>query len=104
VDDLNGYIQQGAGAAFKYLYAYQLTGQLDQDGMDYIAQLGVDTLAPVESLSTMGWSNAPLTLSDDGYAVLTLGSEADSILAGIGFCTGWTMKTAPCSCWAPTTT
>ena len=46
VDDLNGYIQQGAGAAFKYLYAYQLTGQLDQDGMDYIAQLGVDTLAP----------------------------------------------------------
>ena len=73
VDDLNGYIQQGAGAAFKYLYAYQLTGQLDQDGMDYIAQLGVDTLAPVKSLSTMCWSNAPLTLSDDGYATLTLG-------------------------------
>ena len=89
VDDLNGYIQQGAGAAFKYLYAYQLTGQLDQDGMDYIAQLGVDTLAPVESLSTMGWNNAPLTLSDDGYATLTLGPEADSILAGIGFSLYW---------------
>lgn len=89
VDDLNGYIQQGAGAAFKYLYAYQLTGQLDQDGMDYIAQLGVDTLAPVESLSTMGWNDAPLTLTDDGYAVLTLGPEADSILAGIGFSLYW---------------
>ena len=69
VDDLNGYIQQGAGAAFKYLYAYQLTGQLDQDGM--------------------GWSNAPLTLSDNGYATLTLGPEADSILAGIGFSLYW---------------
>ena len=88
-DHLNGYIQQGAGAAFKYLYAYQLTGQLDQDGMDYIAQLGVDTLAPVKSLSTMGWSNAPLTLSDNGYATLTLGPEADSILAGIGFSLYW---------------
>ena len=87
--DQNGYIQQGAGAAFKYLYAYQLTGQLDQDGMDYIAQLGVDTLAPVESLSTMGWNDAPLTLTDDGYAVLTLGPEADSILAGIGFSLYW---------------
>lgn len=85
VTDLNGYITQGAGAAFKYLYAYQLTGELDQDGMDYMAQLGVSSLPELTSLAAMDWDGAPLTLSDDGCAVLTLGPKADSILAGIGF-------------------
>ena len=85
VADLNGYITQGAGAAFKYLYAYQLTGELDRDGMDYMAQLGVSSLPELTSLADMDWDGAPLTLSDDGCAVLTLGPKADSILAGIGF-------------------
>ena len=85
IADLNGYITEGAGAAFKYLYAYQLTGELDADGMAYLAQLGLDSLPALPSLSAMRWDNAPLTLDDDGYASLTLGAEADSILAGIGF-------------------
>ena len=82
---LNGYITEGAGAAFKYLYAYQLTGGLDADGMAYLAQLGLDSLPALPSLSAMRWDNAPLTLDDDGYASLTLGAEVDSVLAGIGF-------------------
>ena len=85
IADLNGYITEGAGAAFKYLYAYQLTGGLDADGMAYLAQLGLDSLPALPSLSAMRWDNAPLTLDDDGYASLTLGAEADSVLAGIGF-------------------
>ena len=85
IADLNGYITEGAGAAFKYLYAYQLTGGLDADGMAYLAQLGLDSLPALPSLSAMRWDNAPLTLDDDGYASLTLGTEADSVLAGIGF-------------------
>ncbi len=85
IADLNGYITEGAGAAFKYLYAYQLTGELDADGMAYLAQLGLDSLPALPSLSAMRWDNAPLTLDDDGYASLTLGPEADSVLAGIGF-------------------
>ena len=85
IADLNGYITEGAGAAFKYLYAYQLTGELDADGMAYLAQLGLDSLPALPSLSAMRWDNAPLTLDDDGYASLTLGAEADSVLAGIGF-------------------
>ena len=85
IADLNGYITEGAGAAFKYLYAYQLTGELDADGMAYLAQLGLDSLPQLPSLSAMRWDNAPLTLDDDGYASLTLGTEADSVLAGIGF-------------------
>ena len=85
IADLNGYITEGAGAAFKYLYAYQLTGGLDADGMAYLAQLGLDSLPALPSLSAMRWDNAPLTLDDDGYASLTLGAEADRVLAGIGF-------------------
>ena len=85
IADLNGYITEGAGAAFKYLYAYQLTGGLDADGMAYLAQLGLDSLPQLPSLSAMRWDNAPLTLDDDGYSSLTLGPEADSVLAGIGF-------------------
>ena len=85
IADLNGYITEGAGAAFKYLYAYQLTGELDADGMAYLAQLGLDSLPALPSLSAMRWDNTPLTLDDDGYASLTLGTEADSVLAGIGF-------------------
>ena len=85
IADLNGYITEGAGAAFKYLYAYQLTGGLDADGMAYLAQLGLDSLPALPSLSAMRWDNAPLTLDDDGYASLTLGAEVDSVLAGIGF-------------------
>ena len=85
IADLNGYITEGAGTAFKYLYAYQLTGELDADGMAYLAQLGLDSLPALPSLSAMRWDNAPLTLDDDGYASLTLGPEADSVLAGIGF-------------------
>lgn len=89
VSDLNGYITEGAGTAFKYLYSYQLTGELDQGGMDYMAQLGVTALPPITSLAGMDWDDAPLSLSDNGYAVLTLGPKANSILAGIGFSLYW---------------
>ena len=33
----------------------------------------------------MGWDGAPLDVDDEGTSFLTLGSEAESILAGIGF-------------------
>ena len=85
VDDLNGYIDQGAGAAFKYLYSYELTGGLSQEGMDYINDMAIEELPEVESLLTMGWDGMAVDVNDEGTAVITLGPEADSILADIGF-------------------
>ena len=85
VDDFNGYIGIGAGLAFKYFYAYELTGELDDAGMDYISALGVDELPEVQTLASMGWDGAALDVDDAGSAILTLGPEADSLLAGIGF-------------------
>ena len=87
VDDLAGYAGIGAGEAFKYFYEYELTGQLTEDGTAYLAGLDIDAsaLQPVQGLSDTNWDNAPLTLSDDGCAVLTLGPEADALLASVGF-------------------
>ena len=85
VDDLNGYIDQGAGTAFKYFYSYELTGGLSQEGMDYIADMDVEELPEVEDLTAMGWDGIGLTVDDDGVATMTLGPKADSILTNIGF-------------------
>ena len=84
-DDFNGYLEQGVDSAFKYFYAYGLTGELDEAGMEYISGMDFDQLPEVQSLTTMGWDGAPLDVDDEGTAFLTLGPEADSILAGIGF-------------------
>lgn len=88
VDDFNGYISVGAGEAFKYFYAYELTGQLDEDGMAYVADaagLELTELPTVQTVERMDWDGTPLTLSEQGNAVLTLGPEAKDVLAGIGF-------------------
>ena len=85
VDDFNDYSGIGASTAFKYFYAYELTGELDDYGMAYIADLDFDSLPEIQNLLTMDWDNAPLDVDDEGTAFLTLGPEANDILAGIGF-------------------
>lgn len=85
VDDYNGYAAVGTGKAFKYFYAYELTGKLDDEGMAYLADMNIDKLPAVQGLSAMGWDGAPLDVNDEGTAYLTLGKQADSVLAGIGF-------------------
>lgn len=85
IGDLNGYINVGTGVAFKYLYSYGITGEIDEGGDDYLASLDIEELPKIVTLADMNWDGSPLTLNDDGNAVLTLGAEADNILAGIGF-------------------
>lgn len=85
VNDFYGYAGLGAGAAFKYFYSYELTGELDDSGMEYIADLDFDALKEVKSLPDMGWDDMPLDVDDEGVSFLTLGSEAADILSGIGF-------------------
>ena len=85
INDFNGYISVGAGVAFKYLYSYGLTGELDDAGMEYIAGMNFEDLPEVKNLTTMGWDGAALDVDDEGTSSLTLGPEAKDILAGIGF-------------------
>ena len=85
VDDFNGYADLGAGVAFKYFYSYELTGELDDSGMAYIADMDFEELPEVKNLLSTDWDGAPLDVDEDGVSFLTLGPEANDILAGIGF-------------------
>lgn len=84
VDDFIGYAGLGAGTAFKYFYAYELTGELDESGMEYIADMDFDALPEVQNLTTMDWDGVPVDVDDEGVSFITLGPEANDILAGIG--------------------
>lgn len=85
VDDLNGYIGVGESTAFKHLYAYELTGELAEDGEEYLSSLNIGELPERVTLANMDWDGAPLDLDDEGTSFLTLGPEANDVLAGIGF-------------------
>lgn len=85
VDDLNGYLTVGESTAFKHLYAYELTGELAEDGEEYLSSLNIGELPERVTLADMDWDGAPLDLDDEGTSFLTLGPEADDVLAGIGF-------------------
>lgn len=85
VEDFNSYAGLGAGVAFKYFYSYELTGELDDSGMAYIADMDFEELPEVKNLLSTDWDGAPLDLDEDGISFLTLGPEVNDILAGIGF-------------------
>jgi len=85
INDLNGYLSVGTGVAFKHLYAYGLTGEMAEGGDEYLASLEIPELPAVLTLADTDWDGAPLDLTEDGFSVLTLGPDAQNILAGIGF-------------------
>lgn len=85
IDDFSGYVDMGTGIAFKHLYAYGLTGQPAEGGEEYLASLDIQELPKVLTLEDTDWDGAALDVNSDGNSVLTLGPEANSILAGIGF-------------------
>ena len=80
-----GYLTVGEGLAFKYLYAYELTGEVAEGGEDYLAELDIQELPERMTLPETGWDGAPIHVTDDGISYLELGPEANSVLAGIGF-------------------
>jgi len=85
VNDFNGYNVVGESTAFKHLYAYGLTGELSEGGDEYLALLDVQELPEIVTLADKGWDGAPLDVNDEGTAILNLGPDADTVLAGIGF-------------------
>ena len=85
IDDFNGYIDMGTGVAFKYLYAYELTGELADGGEEYLESLDIQELPEIVTLADKDWDNAPLDVNDEGISYLSLGKEANDVLAGIGF-------------------
>lgn len=84
-DDFLAYTQVGPSDGFKYFYHYGLTGELSQDGMDYLAELDYESLPELLTLSSVDWEDAPVTVDQEGVATLTLGSKAYDILSSITF-------------------
>ncbi len=86
--DLKGYTELGYSQAFKYLYNYGVDGKLSSDGMTYVNQLGyqAEELPEVPSFEADEFSaDLPVTLNEDGYAMLDVGPELASILKGVYF-------------------
>lgn len=85
VDDLNSYAQIGPAESFKHLYAYGLTGELSEQGMDYIAQMDYTSLPELVTLDSLGWQDMPVTINENANATLTLGSDAINVLSSLTF-------------------
>lgn len=85
LSEFNSYLGLGVGEAFKYFYSYELTGELNAAGMEYVAGMDFEELREVPSLLTVDWDGAPLDVDENGTAFMELGPEAYDILAGIGF-------------------
>ena len=85
IDDLVGYNDLGAGSSFKCLYTYGLTGELPEESLNFLQETDYNAPPALTTLLDMGWDDAPLTVDSEGSATLTLGKEANDILASIGF-------------------
>lgn len=81
--DLSGYQVVGASTAFKCLYSYGLTGELPEEGEEYLGDV-------IQGSNTTDFDIAmledwPLYVTNDGYAVLDIGAEMASMLRGVYF-------------------
>lgn len=85
VDNFNDYAGIGPSDSFKYLYAYGLTGELSEQGMEYISQMNYTELPELMNLDSVSWQDMPVTVDDEGNATLTLGSDAINILSSLTF-------------------
>ncbi|MDO4531185.1 MAG: clostripain-related cysteine peptidase [Bacillota bacterium] len=85
LDDFNGYIDMGAGEAFKHLYKLELTGDLADDGKAFLESLGAEDVPEFMTLNDVDWISMPLGVTEDGAAILDLGPAAYDILTSVGF-------------------
>ena len=85
VDDLNGFIGASPSVAFKYLYAYEITGTLPADGMEYISEMQYEELPEIPTIENANLQDAPLTVDDQGSAILDIGADNANILTGVYF-------------------
>lgn len=85
VEDFNAYVDVGPAESFKHLYAYGLTGELSEQGMNYISQMNYSSLPELLTLNSVSWQDMPVTVDENGNSTLTLGSEAINILSSLTF-------------------
>ena len=84
-ENFNEYVSISTSTAFTYLYAYEISGELPEDGMAYIADMQFTELPEIPSIENIGLQDAQLTVDEEGFAVLDIGADAANILTGVYF-------------------
>ena len=86
--DYNAYTDIAACDAFNYLYGYEIEGELDERGMDYLNGIGYENEDVPEVLTIDDISEGqdfPIYVDDTGNAVLEIGPDIANILKGVYF-------------------
>ena len=84
-EDYEGYCNVSATEAFPYLYGYAINGKLDSEGMSYIQNIGYGELQEVPVLTSEDGTEFPVSVNEDGNAVMELSAETMDMLTGIYF-------------------
>ena len=84
-EELEAFQNEGCSDAFKYLYDFELEGELSPEGMEYVGSLGYDELPEVPQLEEEDWEEYPLYVDEDGYAVMELDQDTVNLLKGVYF-------------------
>ncbi len=91
MEDFKGFDNVGASTAFKHYFGYLLQGQISNETKQYISEMGYEKIPEVQTLqqnltsSGQSLENYPVTVDDDGYATLNLGSEIADMLSDVYF-------------------
>ena len=81
----------GASLAFKHYFGYLLEGALIAETQQYLSEMGYEEIPEVmsleQNLTSAGLSleDYPVTVDDDGYAVLHLGAQIADMLSELYF-------------------
>ena len=81
--EFNDYVRYGTGSAFKHLYAYGLSGELQDSSVQYLQQLDIYQMAENLTLLDTDWADKKLYVDSEGCAVLELGPKAEDILTTV---------------------
>ena len=84
-DELEKYINLGSSQGFEHFYRMGFMGQMTDEGKEYIAKMNYSEAPIVETIYDMDWEDMPLTVDENGCAVLTLGPKANEILSSVTF-------------------
>lgn len=86
-----------ASDAYYYLYEYGITGSFSDDASEYISEIEfaatgttlptaqIQEVLPPPTVGTLNLEDHPVTIDEDGYAVLTLGPRAIEGLSAVYF-------------------
>lgn len=83
------YAEMQVSEPFIHLYGYAIKGELSREGQQYASALdladGVYDPQPVQTLLTIELEDYPVTVDDEGNAMLTLGPRIADMLTGVYF-------------------